>query len=178
MDSLEWRCLGMDWRRLRIMPFGKRGARCCCGVIECTLCSGATPSQLSVVLAGTTNCGTCSNCSGVNGTYVLDKVDGFDCRWSSCFDIDPDITATAATNTSSLSIAVVITDLFGTIYVDGLVSFFSGNACDGFTLGTSSYQSSVAGPTIDCGFSSYGVLYQGTTHYCNHSGSTMSITAV
>ena len=160
------------------MPFGKRGSRCCCGVVECTLCSGATPSQLSVVLAGTTNCGTCSNCSGVNGTYVLDKLEGFDCRWYYCYDIDPNISATSATGTGSMSITVDISDLFGTVYVDGIVSFFSGNACDGSSLGSSTYQSSVVGSTIDCGFSSYGVLYQGTTHYCNHSGSTMSITAV
>jgi len=160
------------------MPFGKRGSRCCCGVDPCSLCSGTTPSQLSVVLSGTTNCGTCSNCSGINGTYVLDKVDGLDCRWSNCFDIEPDITATAATNTGSMRINVDISELFGTIYVDGIVNFFSGDACDGSDLGSSTYQSSVVGSSIDCDFSSYGVLYQGTTHYCNHSSSTMSITAV
>jgi hypothetical protein len=73
---------------------------CCCGG-TCTGCTGATPEQLQVVIAGVTD-GTCANCdTHYQGTFVVDRTlhigagcggsgditaagttDGLACQWS------------------------------------------------------------------------------------------------
>ncbi len=60
-------------------------ADCCCGDL-CSACTGDTPSQLRVVIAGITN-GFCSTCNGLNGDFVLDfeEEDEFHCKWTYTF---------------------------------------------------------------------------------------------
>lgn len=56
---------------------------CCCDLpVRCERCSGNTPEQLEVVLAGIVN-DLCNDCAGLNGTFVLDRLDPDDsCIWT------------------------------------------------------------------------------------------------
>lgn len=57
----------------------------CCGCDEyCPYCTGATPEQFEVTLAGITNGSGCTLCNGFNGTHAMSKADPFanpNCHW-------------------------------------------------------------------------------------------------
>ena len=162
------------------MPFGKRGSRCCCSTASnpCFGCSGDITNNMQVVLSGVANCGSCSNCSSLDGTYVVPYISNGPCNFLDCFDVSSS-SIVACTSIDGFEIQVVIQNLFGTYYVDVNVQTNSDSACGGTGCAGAQFRStSLSEPS--CAFSNYDVPYSstGVGTECDFSGATCKITAI
>lgn len=80
---------------LAFMPLAFFWAGCpCCGCNSCN--AGTVPDQVQVDMSGFTNSGVCSDCSELDGTYILDLIEGFSlppstvvCQWRYEFSPTP-----------------------------------------------------------------------------------------
>ncbi len=62
--------------------------RCCCGGeggIPCNTCSGTTPIQMEIVVPDHAN-GSCLDCIGFSGTFILDQITS--CLWRFSYPAD------------------------------------------------------------------------------------------
>ena len=163
------------------MPFGTRGSRCCCGgAVLCSNCdSGTTPSQVSISLSGVADCGACSNCTSMNGTYVLSQTAGNPCEWDYCYDFPSTITRSGV-NVNSMQLTFRVDSIFGTIYTQFDIEYWSSTGCTGFQRGgTERFETQTVASSIDCGFSSYGLtLVSSGTEFCTLTSATVSVTEV
>lgn len=166
------------------MPFGKRGSRCCCdAVVECSVCNSATtPYQITVAISGASNCGTCTNCTQVNGSFVLTQSGVNSCSWVLCHDFPSTITIGTFPSQSlinSMRLDFTLTEFFGTVFAQFDISYFAGAGCTSTQEGaTERYETQTVASTIDCGFNSYGLtLITSGTEVCTLP-STVSVTEV
>lgn len=74
--------------------------------LSCGLCS-STPVRWKVTVAGITN-GTCSQCSGYNGTFTLHHVGGSACQWKSTETVLCPSSGTSAVERFALSYSAIL----------------------------------------------------------------------
>jgi hypothetical protein len=168
----------MDWRRLRIMPFGKRGSRCCCVAGNpCFGCSGDIGNNMQVVLSGTADCGTCSNCPTLDGTYVVPYTGN--CVFYDCFAVPSPVPTNGFYATNGFEIQVAIFFLFGTYYVDVNVGQHTSSVCPGSAFAGATFRyTTVTEPS--CSFSGLVVPHFGSTTSspCDFTSATCTLTVV
>jgi len=165
--------------------------QCCCGDApppDCDACvSGTTPAQFSVTISGLNN-SSCGFCTGLNGTYVVDKDDTADivpffgelCGWKGCFPVS--ISGGFCTDVDSILAEVAM-------YYDGtnssigvqLTLFSSADCSTGqigfpFVWGLGTFTGIPDCDTINrtLSFNAYGA----PRSECNHFGSTFTVTAL
>ena len=168
----------MDWRRLRIMPFGKRGSRCCCiAGNPCNGCSGDIGSNMQVVLSGTANCGTCSNCPTLDGTYVVPYTSN--CTFDDCFAVSSPVPTNGVQATNGFEIQVAITQLFGTYYIDVNVGQHTSSTCPGSSFAGATFRYTTT-TEPSCAFSGLVVPYFSSTTGtpCDFTSATCTLTVV
>lgn len=162
------------------MVFGRRGSRCCCVVFDnpCNGCDGDISSNMQVVLSGIADCGTCSNCSSLDGTYIVPYINNGPCNFRDCFDVSGS-SIVACTSVNGFEVQVVSQNLFGTYYVDVNVQTNSDSACGGTGCAGAQFRA-LLDEIPSCRFDGFDVPYASTAVGvgCDYSGATCTITAI
>ena len=76
-----------DGKYVKVSGAYAKCADCPCGADDCTLCSGDTPLNMSVTVAGFANGITCTDCNDANVEYICEQDAMNACKW----EINPDV---------------------------------------------------------------------------------------
>ena len=134
------------------------GYPCCCEDCPCEQCTGATPGQIQLTIAGVVD-DSDDCCDGINGTYVLDQSQAFCCRYQ----------FTLPTPVCTLKYIIL------NLNASNIVATFNWSAS---VYGAFSKSTTL---TYDCEFSGLVLPFSGHApgpQGCDYSGATVTITSL